>query len=195
LAIDQPPAIGGIIVNDTLVARIDPARPAHVRLTSDILKQGANTIEIALMAAPQEIEALLANVRAQATFHEVAANLTESAAWASAAWTRPAARDWSELAKTATAGHAPAWYRLTFDRFTDDVRTLWFEPVGLTKGQLFLNGRNLCRYFVATADGKPVAGQDRYWLPTPWLNDDEPNELVIFDEHGAAPTNAKLRLS
>lgn len=197
LTIDQPPAIGGVVVNDALVALIEPARPARIRLASDVLKQGNNTIELAFVAPPANIDALLAQARAHAALFEVTANLTETSSWASAAWAPPGPRAWQPLSADKPGVHAagtPAWWRLTFDPFASEDHALWFEPLGLTKGQLFLNGRNLCRYFVTTADGKPVKGQDRYWLPTPWLNDDEPNELVIFDEHGFSPEKARLQV-
>ncbi len=196
LMIDQPPALGAVLVNDAFVALIEPALPARIRLTSDILKQGNNTVEVALLAPPDAIDDALAAVRAQAALYEVVDNLTASVAWANAAWAAPNDRDFAELTKAAAASAStgiPTWWRMTFDTPTGDA-PLFFEPIGLSKGQLFLNGRNLCRYFVATAAGKSVPGQDRYWLPAPWLLADERNELLIFDEHGNSPAKAKIRV-
>ncbi len=62
----------------------------------------------------------------------------------------------------------------------------------MTKGHAFLNGRNLCRYFVATESGKSVPGQKRVRLPGAWLKASGANEVTLFDEHGASP--AKIRL-
>ena len=63
---------------------------------------------------------------------------------------------------------------------------------GIDEGQLYLNGRNLCRYFVSTPTGKKVPPQQLYYLPEPWLKTDGENELLIFDEHGASPAKTKL---
>ena len=58
--------------------------------------------------------------------------------------------------------------------------------------QIILNGQNVGRYFVATAAGKHVPPQRRYYLPEPWLRTDGPNELLIFDEHGNSPDRCRL---
>ena len=69
---------------------------------------------------------------------------------------------------------------------------LWLEPNGMSKGQIFINGHNAGRYFVATPDGEPIESQTRYYLPEPWLKTDGPNELLLFDEHGKNPAKCKL---
>jgi hypothetical protein len=61
------------------------------------------------------------------------------------------------------------------------------------KGQLYLNGYHVSRYFVATPDGKTLPPQDRYLLPDPLLHHGRENELVLFDEHGGNP--AKVRIA
>jgi hypothetical protein len=66
------------------------------------------------------------------------------------------------------------------------------HPAGLTKGQWYVNGRHVGRYFVALANGKPVPPQDRYLVPAAWLKPGQPNELTVFDEHGASPSKVKL---
>ena len=62
----------------------------------------------------------------------------------------------------------------------------------MSKGQLYLNGHNVGRYFVATATGKAVPPQRFYYLPEPWLRTDTPNDLLIFDEHGKPPGKCRL---
>jgi len=69
---------------------------------------------------------------------------------------------------------------------------LFFEPRGLSKGQLFLNGHNLGRYFQATRDGEAVGPQTQLYLPEPWLHTAQPNTLTLFDEHGHSPTQTRL---
>lgn len=75
----------------------------------------------------------------------------------------------------------------------DDLDSLYLDTTGLSKGQVFINGRNLGRYFTATASNKPVGPQTRLYVPSPWLrHGDEPNELVIFEEHGFDPSRTRL---
>src|SRR5690606_38617250 len=88
-------------------------------------------------------------------------------------------------------GSVPRWFRSTFSVARADV-PLWLEPRGMSKGQVYLNGHNVGRYFVATADGKAVPPQSRYYLPEPWLHTDKPNELILFDEHGKHPGKCRL---
>jgi beta-galactosidase len=54
---------------------------------------------------------------------------------------------------------------------------------GLGKGQLFVNGRNLGRYW-------HIGPQERYKLPATWLEAE--NELLIFDEAGGAPAQVRI---
>ncbi|MFI4859884.1 MAG: beta-galactosidase [Phycisphaerales bacterium JB063] len=111
--------------------------------------------------------------------------------WAFAPWVEPAHDDagWKRLPKSTPS--QPAWFRCAFS--VNDTRVpLWLEPVGLTKGQLYLNGYNLGRYWQQTREGSPVGPQERYYLPEPWLNTDAPNTLLLFDEHGRAPHKCRL---
>ena len=48
------------------------------------------------------------------------------------------------------------------------------------------------RYVVAAGDKKSVGPVTSLALPASWLDDDGTAELVIFDEHGAAPTRCKV---
>ena len=50
---------------------------------------------------------------------------------------------------------------------------------GMRKGQVWLNGRNIGRYW------QEVGPQEAYKLPAAWLRPE--NELLIFDEEGAPP--------
>ena len=61
----------------------------------------------------------------------------------------------------------------------------------MSKGQLYLNGHDLGRYWVATANGKAVGPQKHWYLPEPWLKDGD-NELTLFDEHGKHPAKCRL---
>ncbi len=61
----------------------------------------------------------------------------------------------------------------------------------MTKGQVFVNGRHLARYFVATPDGKSVGPQSRWFVPASWIKPGVDNEVVIFDEHGGNPSKSR----
>jgi beta-galactosidase len=88
------------------------------------------------------------------------------------------------------AAGAPLWWRSTFEA-SPAAGPMFFEPSGLTKGQFFVNGRHVGRYFATTPGGRRVGPQSRYLIPGSWLKSGE-NELTIFDEHGAAPGRVKL---
>lgn len=115
--------------------------------------------------------------------------LTDSAEWAYARWQMPDDHQFDAL--PARLASQPTWFRTTFNVKSTDV-PLWLEPNGMTKGQIYLNGHNVGRYFVATATGAKVPPQKRYYLPEPWLNVDGANELVLFDEHGRSPAKCRL---
>ena len=85
----------------------------------------------------------------------------------------------------------PAFYRTQFNVKSNDT-PLCVELHGMSKGQLYLNGHNVGRYFVQTAQGKAVPPQLRYYLPEPWLLVDQPNVLILFDEHGKQPGKVKF---
>ncbi|MBT8484565.1 MAG: hypothetical protein KJO43_03235, partial [Phycisphaerae bacterium] len=68
----------------------------------------------------------------------------------------------------------------------------WFDTAGLSKGQIFVNGHNVGRYFTTTATGRAAGPQTRLFLPADWLRADKPNELVVFDEHGFSPHKTKV---
>ena len=69
---------------------------------------------------------------------------------------------------------------------------LRLDTTGLSKGQAFINGQNIGRYFTATADGHAVGPQRFLYVPRSWVKIDEHNELLLFDEHGFAPHRARL---
>ena len=124
-------------------------------------------------------------------FHlfQVTSIASEKAKWRFAPWTRPEDDAFGDMPKQATA--VPTFFRGRFKVSRTDA-PLFLEPVGMTKGQVYLNGHNVGRYFVNTHTGTAVGPQKRYYLPEPWLRTDAPNELVLFDEHGKLPTKAKL---
>ncbi|MEM0914476.1 MAG: beta-galactosidase [Planctomycetota bacterium] len=119
-------------------------------------------------------------------------SVTSKGQWKFAKWSMPAHDHFSPMPKATPA--LPAWYRTRFDLATPPTvdTPLYADLRGLSKGQAYLNGHNLGRYFVATATGRAVPPQHLMYLPEPWLHTDQPNTLTLFDEHGKLPTKVKL---
>jgi len=138
------------------------------------LKKGKNVIRIMVWgdAEPQALEAF--------SFYSLLENLTEDAKWSFRRWELP------EPSKAVTGGGRPAWYASRF-KYSPSVAEagypLFVEVIGSRKGQLFVNGHNIGRFW-------SIGPQKYYYLPECWL--DEVNELVIFDEQGKSPSRSKL---
>lgn len=159
----------------------------------DAFKRGKNILRFApdagQGAAAQEIGAAT-------TLYECLGALTESAAWSFAKWEAPPASAFAPIGSAAAARQRglPAWWRARF-KSSSLPEPLWLDTAGLSKGQAYVNGRNLGRYFTQTATGKAVGPQQRLYVPAPWLHEDQPNEILIFDEHGFSPYKTKLIFS
>ncbi|MEM6748883.1 MAG: beta-galactosidase [Planctomycetota bacterium] len=98
------------------------------------------------------------------------------------------------IAKNAKPDDAPAWFAATFDT-PAGAAPVYLEPAGMTRGLIELNGRLVCRYQHAPADGKALGPQKRYLLPRDWMTTPgEPNRLCLFDEHGHNPKRVALSL-
>jgi len=184
-----PAASGLLLVNDQPVHYFTEGGWDRIVLDEPVLSRGKNIIQIALLDDAADIAA---RATKGVAFHDCGACVTEGVEWAFAVWERPGDAAFQKAAKAGAAKHAgaPCWWRTTFGvKRTDSP--LFFEAAGLSKGQIFLNGHNVGRYFVNAGKAK-VPGQDRYYLPEPWLKTDGENELVIFDEHGADPSKTSV---
>lgn len=151
----------------------------------DALKRGNNELRFAPDPGGEELlDSLVANLK----LLEVTETLTNAAQWAFARWEPPPATSYESISKTGARSLSgrPCWWRTTFDVRSTEL-PLWFDTTGLTKGQVFVNGRNLGRYFTATAAGRKIGPQTRLYVPETWVRTDESNEIVIFDEHGHDP--------
>jgi hypothetical protein len=184
-----------LILNDEPVALISPGHNLRMVFDAERLRRGNNTFQLAIVGDMSEHAS---DLKAATNFYEGATNLTEKSEWAFAKWEAPPAGAFEEIAGSQLSGRSaaafkgmPRWWRATFTVPHTD-RPLLFDASGLSKGQLFLNGRNLCRYFVQTRAGEDVPPQTLYYLPEPYLKVDGENTLLIFDEHGFAPGKAKL---
>lgn len=182
-----------LVVNGKPIDFLDHADRPRIILTDEALKNGKNTIALAFLtdhggAGTAEDAAKV--MRTGLKFLEIEGPLAPKGAWAFAKWEVPPAKSFGAPGKAPIAG-APAWWRSTFE-FSG--ASLFLDLAGMTKGQAFLNGRNLCRYFVATGGGKSVPGQKRVRLPGAWLKASGANEVTLFDEHGASPAKTRLLL-
>jgi len=195
IAIDGLMSYGLLILNGESINILTPGTGDRFVLQPDQLRRGKNVIQLAIVG---DMKAHAADLRRGTTIFIASGSLTERASWAFANWEPPPQSAFESIttAKPTPALAArfkgkPIWWRATFTADRID-RALFFDATGLSKGQLFLNGHNVGRYFVASHAGKPVPPQSLYDLPAQWLNPGQTNELLIFDEHGFTPTKAKL---
>lgn len=185
----QMPAV--VLVNNIPVAYYSghTGRPKlQLLLTTDQLVIGENKIRLSPFIPAKETD-----LAGAVTLYESRKKLTTDAKWAFAKWEQPKQRAFISTDKVNPKDFMgkPVWYKANFPAPVTD-KPIWLEPVGMSKGQIFLNGINVGRYFVALASGRSVGPQKRYYLPTPWLRQDKDNELVIFDEHGRDPSRIKI---
>ncbi|MCE9590803.1 MAG: beta-galactosidase [Planctomycetes bacterium] len=178
-----------LLANNKPVGMYDPTYTAgYSRFALAVgknLRKGTNLLTLALFGRHDG----KTDPRKFIRLYESTAEMTGDAQWAFAPWQPPADDAFRRAGQSAMK--RPAWFRTTFN-ISSTMAPLWLEPHGMSKGQLYLNGHNIGRYFVATAEGKPVPPQERYFLPEPWLHADKPNELLIFDEHGRPPQKCRL---
>jgi hypothetical protein len=185
---DAPPEREGgiVLLNGKPVHYFQQGGVRPVFLDPALLAKGNNEIQITLMGST---EACAAALTEHVHFHEAAEPLTMKADWSFGKWELPAAGAYGKNGKHAHG--QPAFWKTTFTP-GDGHGPLLLEVAGMTKGQAYVNGKHLGRYFVATATGKRVPPQTRLVVPRSWLKPDAANDLVIFDEHGHAPAKVKI---
>jgi beta-galactosidase len=158
--------------------------------TLDAFKRGRNVLRFAPDVGQN---GAAKDIIKHTTIYECANALTDNASWSFAKWEAPTASSFEDVSQNAASRYKgqPCWWRCTFDagELTDP---LWFETAGLSKGQAFINGHHLGRYFTSTSTGRAVGPQDRLLIPSSWVNEDRSNELLIFDEHGFSPHRTRL---
>lgn len=180
-----------LLVNGEPVGAYDPYWSggfARVILHVDEqITSGQNSLTL---AAFEVLEGRRSDVSKTLMVYQATANVTAKAKWAFAAWSLPSEEAFESVVSEGRTG-VPMFYRCRFNVSRVDV-PLWLEPRGMSKGQIYLNGYNVGRYFNATASGKSVGPQKRYYLPEPWLRTDEANDLILFDEHGKSPGQVRL---
>lgn len=187
-----------LLVNDTPVRFLESGGVERLRIDPALLKQGKNIIQVAMVGdpaidGPQAERALGALAGALEVFEGVEC-VSEKAEWAFAKWDAPLDGAYEPALKGAMTRGAglPRWWKCAFKAEPTTAEALFFDASGLSKGQIFLNGKNVCRYFVATRDKKSVPPQTMHRLPGSWLKAKGDNQIVIFDEHGFSPSRCRL---
>lgn len=184
---DEMPEAALLMVNDTAVAFVDHAGPAIITISPEHLGKASNLVQLAPVAHGAA-EAMLALTSRAVHFEQTEGDVMAGADVGFAKWEPPSAAAFQ--GKHRHAAGTPAWYRASFEANPADG-PLVLSPVGMTKGQVFINGKHLCRYFVATASGKRVPPQSEYVIPASWFQAGV-NEILLFDEHGGQASKCKL---
>ena len=109
-------------------------------------------------------------------FHTLLDPISAGAAWGTRPWTLP-----ENSAREPIKGKG-CWFETRF-KYRETPQPLFLNVRGAKKGQLFVNGHNIGRFW-------DIGPQEYYYLPECWLKD--VNELLLFEEHGHMPTRCKL---
>jgi hypothetical protein len=167
---------GALYVNGQAIARFSRHHGGgYIKADiTDMLRPGANGLALNIQN--------YAGAAWQATLLEYPADGALDAAWSFQAGVTPAEAAGSSEASS-EAG--PAFFRARFAYQPNVHGTGPFRLYvpGLRKGQIWLNGQNLGRYW-------NIGPQEGYKLPAGWLRDD--NELLIFDEEGGQPDAVRI---
>ncbi|MBS3733515.1 MAG: beta-galactosidase [Phycisphaerae bacterium] len=134
------------------------------------LKKGRN--KIALMLWGDDEPGTLKTVK----LHALSDPISRQGDWFWRAWRMPTA------GAKVVGKDQPAWY-VTHFKYAPANVPLFVHIVGARKGQLFLNGHNVGRFWT-------VGPQQHYYLPECWL--EEENELMVFEESGRIPAHSRL---
>jgi len=134
------------------------------------LKTGKNTVKFMIWGDP-DIDAL-DNVK----FHLLNEPLSAGMKWSYRHWTFPDSSVGEPILGKS------CWYATKFKAPANND-PLFVRIFGTKKGQLFLNGRNIGRFWSA-------GPQEYYYLPECWMQ--EENTLMLFAENGSMPTRCKL---
>lgn len=200
--IDRAVTNGTFVLNDkpvTYFAGASGCGEDRIVLDPDdakALKRGRNVLRF----VPDHGGGDAQEIADRTTLYEATENLTEKAEWSFAKWEPPALASKTDAKAAAANAIAkpvrgqPCWWRASIEvdaATAASERVLYLDVGSLSKGQAFINGHNLGRYFSATAEGRTVGPQTKLYVPTPWLKAGV-NEAVIFDEHGYEPNKVRL---
>lgn len=197
LRLGPAPVRGVLLVNNTWMGLVEHGGHVHRMLSEELLTRGNNTVEFAPLEEPgpdSTMAKLAAALSSALDLSECVSDLTSKAEWAFAKWEMPDESLFDPVPKTRLGEQkGPIWWRCDFEVSGLPARPVLVDLTGMTKGQAYVNGHNLGRYFKATPDGTPLPPEGPVWIPTPWLREGR-NELVLFDEHGGNPSKVKISM-
>lgn len=195
------PARAMIVLNDESFAIVAPERATTITFDDEATKRGNNVIQIAFednaLTESDEsfVEKMHKLIDAEGVFLEAANPITDKCAWSFAKWEPPSEIDFDSVTKAKLKNtDKPSWWKTSFDS-PDSLAALDLDCSGLSKGQVYLNGHALGRYFMSDPKGKDVAPGLALTIPSALLKEGTPNELLIFDEHGFAPSKVRVVVS
>lgn len=190
-------AAGGIVLlNGKPIHYFQQGGVKPIFIAPELLLKGKNELQITLMGSTAAAEkALAANVH----FYSAEDSPTMKAEWGFAKWEVPGNDVFARNGKgTGVGSHAPglpAFHRASVTTPPDEHTPLLLDLAGMSKGQIYVGGKHLGRYFVSSAGSsggsKKVQPQHRYVIPRSWLKG-ETTEVILFDEHGHAPTKVRV---
>lgn len=184
-----------LVLNDEPVRFIDPGARHQLLFDKDALRRGANVFQVAVLpeSVPDGIGPLANELTKRVNFMEGVADFTNGKGkWSFAKWEPAAPAAYRSVPKSGLPGRkGPTWWQSSFIPIETDA-PLVLDLTGMTKGQAYINKRHLGRYWVATADRKVVGPQTTFIIPPSWVEPDESNEIVLFDEHAGNPSRVKL---
>lgn len=195
---------GLVVLNDAPIAFFDQTGPTRLFIDEETLGRGSAQIELAILG---DLEAAQDDLSDALGMEECVENLTAKAEWAFAKWEIPTADRFHVDHKRHL--HVPRWWKTSFTlpshghghghaapagpaTLPPTGTPLWIDLTTMSKGQVYVNGRHLGRYFTSAADGKRVTQNSGLLIPAPWLHDGKPNDLMIFDEHGFSPSDVRV---
>lgn len=178
---------GLVLVGDKPVRAFDPSGPLSIMLPEASLTGRSIDVQLAILGDADTAQRDLA---AALEAFDCVESLTAKAEWAFAKWERPAPADFELDPKRHL--HVPRWWQSSFS-LPGRKGDLWLDLAGMSKGQAYVNGRHLGRYFTATADGKRVGPQEALLVPGSWLSPSGANDVLLFDEHGFTPAKVRIR--
>lgn len=191
VVIDRLPTRGVLVAGGKPVRFIERGSLDQVVVTSEAFGRQTPSLQLALVGESGESVSPKDHLNAIAScveIHDVEQIVSEKAEWAFARWEAPTG---AQYRKPDGKASGPTWWRGSFTPADTDA-PMYLEATGLTKGQIYINDHHVGRYFVATANAKPVGPQTRYYIPRPWLLPQMPNQILIFDEHGGTPSKCRL---
>ncbi len=134
------------------------------------LKQGKNRLKLLLWGD------VTARDLSRVLLHAMNEPLSGGAKWQIRRWRMP------QEGGPVVGKDRPAWYSTKF-KYVPSDRPLFVHIAGAGKGQLFLNGHNLGRFW-------NIGPQQFWYLPECWM--EAQNELLLFEEHGNIPRRSRL---